>query len=121
MGLVTIRQAAAEVVTATIAAGQALSGAVDLQGMGLIRIDMPAGWDAAALTLQTSEAQAGTFRDVYNEDGTELALTVAAGRAVVVEPARLPGVRWLKLRSGTGAAPVLQTAERSVELVVRPV
>jgi hypothetical protein len=64
MGLVTIRQTPAAVVAATIGAGTALSAAVDLQGMGLIRIDMPAAWDAASMTLQTSESDGGTFRDV---------------------------------------------------------
>jgi hypothetical protein len=39
----------------------------------------------------------------------------------VFDPAKLPGARWLKVRSGTSAAPVVQTAQRSVELIARPV
>jgi hypothetical protein len=104
--------------TATIANGASLSGAVDLAGKGVLRLLMPAAWTAAAITFQTSMDNS-TFYNLYKVDGSEYSVTVDASRAVVLPPADFAGFAYLKVRSGAAGAAVNQGAERLVTLVAR--
>ncbi|HWJ72421.1 MAG TPA: hypothetical protein VNX29_04565 [Kaistia sp.] len=105
-------------VTATIASGGSLSGAVDLGTGRLVGLILPAAWTTAAITFQGS-ADGATYFDLY-DDATERAIASAS-----VVPSRfiaLPIVDWLmirsvKLRSGSAATPVAQGAARSITLV----
>jgi hypothetical protein len=107
-----------ERLTATIANGESLSGAVDLGGRKLVAIDMPAAWTAASLTFQASP-DGVTYDDLY-DGGTERALTVAASRYLAQNIGDWVGVRWLKIRSGTSGTPVNQGGARTLTLVVQP-
>lgn len=102
----------------SIAAATALSPAVDLAGQRLHRIALPAAWTAAAITFQSS-FDGTTWNDLYDGNGevTLASANVAAGRAIVVDPAVFLGVRFLKVRSGTSASPVAQAAQRDCTLV----
>ena len=51
---------------------------------------------------------------MYDADGTELTVTVAASRHVALAPDGLRSARWLKLRSGTAGSPVNQGADRVI-------
>ena len=106
------------VVKATIAINTALSPGVDLGGLHLCGIRMPAGWDAAAITLQVSN-DGQTWRDLYDVNG-EVSIPVAASRHIALELARFVGIGGMvRVRSGTGSVPVNQTAARDIELVTR--
>lgn len=102
----------------TITNGTALSAAVDLAGQGIVRIFMPAAWTAAVLTAQVSNDNS-TYYDLYNADGTEWSATVAAGHAAILDISAFTAMRYVKLRSGTGAAPVNQAADRVLTVVTR--
>lgn len=105
-------------VAAAIASGSSLSPGVDLQGLHLCGLRMPAGWDAASVTLQVSY-DGQTWRDLYDVNG-EVAIPVAASRHVALELGRFVGIgSWVRVRSGTAAAPVNQSALRTIELVAR--
>lgn len=102
---------------ATIANGASLSAAV---GLGLHRvyaIQMPSAWTAASLTFQASYDNS-TFANVYDDTGTELTITVAASRFVILDPVKFLGIRAIKVRSGTSGAAVNQGAERLLQLVL---
>jgi hypothetical protein len=106
--------------TATIANGVALSDEVDLTGLVVIGIEMPAAWTSADLTFQGGNVS-GSLGEVY-EDDAAYQRTAAAGRKIslgTVNPL-LPW-RFLKARSGTSGTPVNQAAERAIKLVCRPV
>ena len=105
--------------TTFIAVNGSLSAAVDLGTTRLGRIAMPTAWNAANLTLQTS-ADGVTFQNLYKDDGTEYSITAAASREIIVNLADMLSVRYLKIRSGTYALPVVQTADRSLTLVLVP-
>lgn len=108
------------VLTATIPAGQATAD-VDLgHQYTLIAIVMPDAWNAADLTFQAS-ADGATWQNVYDQFGGEVMVMAAAGRWITIEPASFAGVRHLRVRSGTSAVPVNQTANRTLTFVVRPV
>lgn len=112
----------ARILTAVIPAGQSLSGEVLAEGGALTRIELPAAWDAAPITLQVDSG--GGFKDLLDaETNTEIRFpasgNLAAGKAYAIPDAgKLGKTMKLKLRSGTSAAPVNQTAERSITVVV---
>ncbi|QEX18501.1 hypothetical protein FRZ44_38080 [Hypericibacter terrae] len=111
-----------DTVTATVANGESLSDVVDLGGMSLTGIVMPADWDAADLTFQASPTGVGaSFADLYDAAGTEITVSAAASIAIAIEPAAWAGLRYLKIRSGTSGSPVNQGADRALVLLVRPV
>jgi hypothetical protein len=93
-----------------IPSGQSQSDLILLSGGELESVQMPSGWDAAALTLLGSND--GTNYFPVTNGTAEVSLTVAASQTVLV-PAIVKGVRFLKLRSGVAATPVNQTANRT--------
>lgn len=103
--------------TATIANGESLSAAVDLDGSTIVGIIMPAVWTAANLTLQMS-ADDTTFNNVYDELGAEKTITAAASRYIPLNPSDFLGADSFKLRSGTSGTPVNQGAARSIVVVL---
>lgn len=108
-------------ISATIANGASLSGAVDLAGLTLVGIEIDeSGWTAAALTFQAS-TDGTDYDDLYDAAGeaTVASAQVAAGRYITLDPAKFQGVNHIKVRSGTGAVPVNQAAERTLALVAR--
>lgn len=105
---------------ATITAGASLSGAADLIGFILAGIQMPTAWTAAAMTFQAS-LDGATFQNVYNTDGTEFTIASAnlsASRYYALDPRDFSGVRFLKIRSGSGASPVVQVAAATFALAL---
>jgi hypothetical protein len=118
MGIVNNSQ----ILTATIPINTAISGVVVLGAFSVLIIEMPAGWDAADMTFQVSSDNS-TWRDYYaNAAGvlTEYKLTgPAASKAYAMPPADFAAAQYLKVRSGTSASPVNQTAARTINLVAR--
>jgi hypothetical protein len=96
--------------------GTGLSAAIDLGTEILQGYIMPATWVAAGLTFQTSP-DGVAYNNIYDATGTEVAHVVDISRFVRVNPADWVGVRFIKLRSGTAAVPVNQTASRDIILV----
>lgn len=107
------------VVELTIANGASLSEEISTGDLLVCGIVMPSAWTAASITLQAARVKGGTLNDVYDKNGTEVAITTAAGRHVVLDPTLLAGCQFLKLRSGTAATPVNQGAARTLYLVCR--
>lgn len=107
------------VIPAIIANGASLSDGIRLGRGALSRIVMPAEFTGTALTFQTSY-DGVTFNNLFNHEGTEYSVVAAAGRSIIVPMVDFLGVRVLKIRSGTSAAPTAQAAERAFQLVVQP-
>lgn len=112
--------AAITTLSAVIASGQSVSGEVALSGGTLAGISMPAAWDAAVLSFQVSADGGTTYQDMHDMAG-EITATATASIFMVADRAVWRGVDRLKVRSGTSASPVNQTASRTVSLIVRPV
>lgn len=122
---------------ATIASGQSLSSIIDLGGeYTLCAVEVPTTWTAADITFQaathtgkTTPATYGvspqdalesvlTFRDLYDATGVEYKLTASTGNKILfIADGVLEGVQFLKLRSGTTAAPVAQGGDRTLRVV----
>jgi hypothetical protein len=105
----------------TIFNGTALSTAsADVQREQLVGVILPAGWDAAGITLQGS-IDGQTWGNVFTASG-ELSFpsaSCAPGNVLAFDAHLTPAIRFLKVRSGTSATPVNQTADRVVTLLTR--
>ncbi len=99
---------------ATIANGQSLSDELPIKGGFIITVD---GWTAAVMTFQVQGAD-GTYRDLYDEFGTEVQVATFTGGQAVALPVNVLGSTSIKVRSGTTGAPVNQGGARTV-LTVR--
>jgi len=104
-----------------IANGASLSGAIDLGVGRLFGIAMdPTAWTAAALTFQVSVDGVNYF-NLFDNTGTEINWTVLAQQFITAaSPVEWQGIRWLKVRSGTSAAPINQGAARSLTIIAVP-
>lgn len=113
-------------VPAIIAAAGNLSPEVDIGNYGsVVGIQVPANWTTAGISFQCSVDGGTTWGEVTDITGTAIAVTSLTGGTLVyfvaLDPARLKGMRAIKVRSGTQAAPVAQTNQVTLQLVVRQV
>lgn len=97
----------------TIASGQTVSGAIDLQGLVLVQIIMPAAFTGTAITFQSSINDV-TYQALYNSSNSQMSITVAASRNYNIAPVDFAGCRYLKLVSGSA-----EGAGRTIGLVTR--
>jgi hypothetical protein len=98
----------------------ALSNGFNLGEKVLSGIQMPVAWDAASITFQTSHDGGTTWVDLHDAAGGEITVTTpAAGEYRALDPAWFNSCSFFKVRSGTSALPVNQTAARSIGVVSR--
>lgn len=107
----------------TIPSGQSMSNPALLGDHVLVGIRMPAAWDAASLTFQISYDNGASWQNLFDDGGNEVTLSPAspAGLYLAVSPDPFGGIILLKVRSGTSATPVNQTATRAMTLIGRKV
>jgi len=109
----------------TIAAGESMSNAVDCGGNQILRIVTPDGWDAAPITFQLSPDNV-KFSDLYhvqvgNGQFLPYEVTVPAlpdGVILSMPPESGERIFWIRIRSGTRAVPVVQSHERTFQIVM---
>lgn len=105
--------------TATIPAGQSLSGAIDCTAGAPTILYMPMDWTPARLTYQVSY-DGTNFRDLFDREAREVSVNIVPGTACRLNPewtaATLGG--WIKIRSGGRDRLVPQEADRVFTLMV---
>lgn len=104
---------------ALIANGSSTSIEIDITDRVLVAVEVPAAWTAATIAItaaQKSTADGGVYVPVFDAAGTELEITVAASRVVVIAPDASRSLRWIKLRSGPSSARVAQGADRVLDI-----
>jgi len=109
-----------ETINALIASGTSLTAAIPLGAKTLHGIAMPAAWDAAGLSFQVSADGGNTWLEMQSISAA-VAVTAAAGEYIALDPAIWRGVNMIKVRSGTSASAVNQTADRTLSLIVKPI
>lgn len=103
----------------TILINESLSAAVECGGFDVLRVVMPAGWDAADITFQVSDDGGTTFRNLYWDWGAEMAIDAAAGRVIELSPfVLLQHIDQIRVRSGTSGVAVSQSTARTLYLVL---
>jgi len=103
----------------TIAMAQATSGEIDLGSYESIGIYMPNTWTTANLTFQVATKLGGTYYDLYDYTGTEVAVPATAKQAITLQAASFEPWNALKIRSGTSSAPATQGADRIIYVCVK--
>jgi hypothetical protein len=105
----------------TIALGASLSDEIDLGGASILAIETPAAFTGTVLTFQASRTTGGTYKNVHDDAGIEVSVTVGVGRMVAIDLAalKLASFRYIKIRSGTSAIPVVEDAERTLYLITK--
>ena len=106
--------------TVTILNGASLSGVADLRTIGVpVGLQMDAAWDTNAVSFQGSYDGA-----VYTDlriNGAEVSLAgVVASSMEGLDPYSFMACRYLKVRSGTSAAPVNQVGNTIVTIIAKP-
>lgn len=101
-------------VPASIASGQTTSGAVELKGLMLCGILLPAAFTGTTLTFLVSVDGTNFYTLKTSTSGTTLSYTVAQGTYAALNPQDFYGVNYLKIVSGSseGAARTLALAVR---------
>ena len=108
--------------TATILAAASLSDEIQLNGLMIEAIIMPAAWTAAGLSFQAADALAangGTYLPLFDVAGVEITATVAASQRHVLPISLIRGHNYIRLRSGTSAVPVVQGSNAIITLLCR--
>ena len=104
-----------EAIVAPIASGQSISAAINLGGRVPCGFFIPATWTAAGLTFQGS-IDGVTFVDVWDA-AAEVSVAAVVSRYVAVDHATFYGLNYIKVRSGTSAAAVVQAGARVVTIM----
>ena len=110
-----------EVIPATIANGQALTTALNLGGLHLFGIVVPAAWTAASLTFQMSHDGGATWLNVYDASGSEVTATAGASRYIALDAVVFAPLTLIKVRSGTSGSPVNQGQDTDLQLLLRSI
>lgn len=85
--------------SAVIASGSALSAPVTLLGMSPVRIECGTAWKGkASIAFRVSE-DGSTYKDLYKEAGTIYSVPMGTSRAVQVDPLKIDGVQYMRLRA----------------------
>lgn len=108
-----------DILAVQIKSGQSLSDQIDLGGLRMFRVNMPAAWTAAVVTFSVSDDGGTTWKNLRDISGNEIIVQTAYSDSYCVDPVLMASVKLLKIRSGTSAAPVNQAADRTIGLVAR--
>ena len=100
---------------ATIAISTTTSDAVDLDGLALVGLHMPAAFTGTALTFSVNDGE-GTYNVLADGAGADVSKTVAASKFINLAPSDFAGVNKIKLISGSSEA-----AAREIRLVLRDI
>jgi len=84
----------------TITSGQTVSDALDLQGLALCGIQIPAAFTGASITFQGSY-DGSTYQAIYNVSNTAYSITVGTSRTYAINPADFAGFRYVKIVSAS--------------------
>jgi len=98
-----------------ISSGGTTSGAIDLTGGStLLGIRLPSAFTGTSVTLTEAPTLNGTYQAVYDNTGTQITFVAAASRTVLISPATVIGLRFVKLVS-SGA----EGADRTIQLILK--
>jgi hypothetical protein len=106
------------------AAGASISNAINLDGKNLVALIIPSAWTGSSITLQAChrlDVETPVWNDLRDMNGLEIVIPVATNSQIQIEPAKLVGLKYMRVRNGTSASPVNQAAARLAFGVVREV
>lgn len=100
----------------TIESGETISNEVNMRGMTLCGLYMPAAFTGTTITFQASDQSNGTFVAAYDVSGSQITATVSASKYIKLDPSDFAGIQHIKLVSGSA-----EGADREIKLAIRSV
>ena len=119
------------VIGVVIPNNEAYTGEIDFgENVNFFAIEIPDSFSGDTISFQSKALRAEQldspaeedWNDVYDDAGTEVTVTVAGDRMVVIgtaTKAAMRSLRYIRIRSGTAAAPVNQSPEREIKRVTK--
>ncbi len=98
---------------ASFAAGASQSSVIELDGFTLVSVMIPANWTAASLAFSIS-LDGVSYLPLIDAAGNEVTLNAVAGEVLPVS-AVPPSSKFIVLRSGSVASPVVQASALTLE------
>jgi hypothetical protein len=105
------------VLNTIIPASESLSDPIDCSGGNAVRITFPTTWTGANLTFQISTDGNG-YNDLVDTDGREVMMTVVPGAAMHISAEWSYFWNFIKIRSGSSKAPVIQKEQRDFAITL---
>lgn len=107
----------------TISASSSQTDPIYIYGYVPVALLMPPAWTAAPITFQLrfTPDPAGNppFLPLYDEAGEYVIASATAGVHIALQHCLFLGSHELVVRSGTAAQPVLQTSQRTLDLILK--
>jgi hypothetical protein len=100
-----------------IDAGSAESNVIGLEGRFIVGLITPLDWDSAVATIMIS-GEGDNYYDLFDARGNEFVFNITPGVMIYVDHEIFLMAKYIRLRSGTRAKPVEQSAVRRFSLVV---
>ena len=94
----------------TIPHNESLSDGADCSGGDIVRITVPQEFTPANLTFQSS-SDGNMYNDLYDAEGEEITMVAKPDTTIIVAAEWAKTLGWIKIRSGTRAAPVAQSRD----------
>jgi hypothetical protein len=101
----------------TIARGESLSDGIDCSSGEIVRITVPQEFTEANLTFQVS-TDGNFYNDLFDDDGDEITVPAGPDTAIYISRRWVSSVAFLKLRSGSRDAPVVQREDCKFAIAV---
>lgn len=105
----------------TIDSGEALSNAINVDGMSVLGVRTEGSWTAAGIGFKTAPTEGGTYKEATDSTDALLEIAVAdlANASYSLNPNASLGWSWVKVWSQTGGVNVNQGADRTLVLTCR--
>lgn len=108
----------------TIPASGSFSGSAFFNGEGLMAVIIPGTFTTAPLTFQHAiepPHAGGAWTNLYVGTVEYTVGTLYGTATLFLPPADLPGLQWVRLRSGNAAAGTVQSSAGSFVALTRPI
>lgn len=109
-----MRETPHKTLAATVANGGTKSAGVDITGFALCGVILPSTLDGTTLSFEVSTDDTTYY--VLRDTAGDISLTVAASRAVALDPALFSGFQYVKIVLATQS-----TTDTNCLLAVRPI
>lgn len=110
-----MRETPHKTLAATIAASGTKSSGIDISGFALCGVILPSTFDGTALSFEVSVDDSSYY--VLRDSAGDISFTVAASRALALDPALFSGFRYVKIVAGSTQT----TTDTDAVLAVRPI
>jgi hypothetical protein len=101
--------------------GEALSDGVDCSAGTIVRITVPQEYNAGnmpnQMTFQVS-SDGNLYNDLFDDEGREISITARPKSGIVIGRSWAHTVAFIKVRSGTRDAPVLQKEDCKLAIAI---